>query len=335
MKTDSHLIIINRAALAESGGWIHIVPAGELRNHAAGLVQVLDEKAFDSILANIEADRQRLGDRWPGVYAGEEHFIYNDAKSSAAFAWFKDFEKRADGIWAKDDGLTDLGREAVQNRRFKFTSFVADRRDTEPLDGNKVRILKIDTVGFTNQANGKELLTPICNRENFAGEVAPAVNQNQQPKGKSMQNIAKKLGLAAEASEEAVLEAIAKLQERATALESENKEMVANRVEADLVKYADRFTPEAKDTVKAALLRNRAETVALLESVRLPAPAPAKAPLVLNRGDAKTPAPAAAAPEAAMAEKIVNRANVLVAGGMKFEKAWNQARTELAEPDRK
>lgn len=79
-------------------------------------------------------------------------------------AWFKNFEKRADGIWAHEDGLTDLGREAVRTQRYKFTSFVADRRDTQPLGGNRHRILKIDTVGFTNQANGKELLTPIRNR---------------------------------------------------------------------------------------------------------------------------------------------------------------------------
>ena len=79
---NSALIIFNRAPLATLGGWIHIVPKGELPNREAGLVQVLDEPAFDAILANIAADRARLGDRWPGVYAGKEHFIYNDEQDS-------------------------------------------------------------------------------------------------------------------------------------------------------------------------------------------------------------------------------------------------------------
>ncbi|MDB6023331.1 MAG: Mu-like prophage protein [Pedosphaera sp.] len=166
-----HLIICNRAnPISADGGFIHIVPKGELPNPEAGIVQVLDDKSMDAILANLAADKKRLGDNWPGLYAGEEHFIYDDKQSSAAFAWFKDFEKRADGIWASDDGLTDLGRAAIQNKRFKFTSFVADPQDTQPLDGNRVRILKVDTIGFTNAANGKELLTPITNRATMAQE---------------------------------------------------------------------------------------------------------------------------------------------------------------------
>ena len=162
----------NRASAAD-GGWIHIVPKGELLNDKAGVVQVLDDGALDSILRNIESDRARLGARWPGLYAGREHHIYDD-KDSEALAWFKNFQKRADGIWAHDDGLTDLGREALQNQRYKFTSFVADRRDTQPLGGNRHRILKVDTIGFTNQANGKELLSPITNRGTFTAAPAQA-----------------------------------------------------------------------------------------------------------------------------------------------------------------
>lgn len=160
----ARLLILNRLPATPTGGWIHIVPKGELPNPAADVVQVLDERAHNSILANIETDKQRLGNKWPGIYAGREHFIYNEDADSAALAWFKEFQKRDDGIWAKDDGLTPTGRQAITNGEYKFTSFAADPRDTEKLDGNRVRILKIDTVGFTNQANGKELLTPITNR---------------------------------------------------------------------------------------------------------------------------------------------------------------------------
>lgn len=335
----SHLIITNRAPVNTAAGWIHIVPKGELENREAGLVQVLDDAALDSILNGLEADKARLGNRWPGLYFGEEHFIYNDNKSSVAWAWAKEFQKRDDGLWAKPEFTSPALAERIANKEFKFTSFVADRRDTEKLGGNKVRILKIETVGFTNQANGKELLTPIVNRDTFAGASAPAVNQNQQPKGLQMQNIAKKLGLAAEASEEAILAAIAKLMDqassmqvevgelknRASALEKENATFLAGQVEADLVKYASQIKPESKEAVKAALLTNRAGTIALLEATI----ATPVAPKILNRASASTPsAKPAAAEDSAQAEKIVNRANVLVAGGMKFETAWNQARRE-------
>ena len=142
-------------------------------------MQVLDDAALDSILANIAADRSRLGDKWPGIYAGREHFIYEDDQDSAALAWFKDFEKRADGIWARDDGLTPLGREAITNGSYKFTSFSANLSETQKLDGNKVRVLKLDTIGFTNQANGKELLTPITNRgTNAPGRASVPASRN-------------------------------------------------------------------------------------------------------------------------------------------------------------
>ena len=148
-------VVCNRT-FESDGGWIHIVPKGELPNSGASIVQVLDDKSMNSILSNIEKARNRMGDKWPGIYAGREHFIYNEDKDSEALAWFKDFEKRPDGIWANENGLTDIGRDAIRNKRYKFTSFVADRSDLEKLDGDRYRVLAIDTVGFTNMANGKE-----------------------------------------------------------------------------------------------------------------------------------------------------------------------------------
>jgi len=158
------IFIQNRDVKQPAGGWIHLVPKGELLNSQAGIVQVLDDEALNSILANIQKEKNRLGDKWPGIYAGREHFIYNGEQDSEALAWFKDFEKRDDGIWGADNGLTDIGMDAIKNRRYKFTSFVADRGDLKKIDGNRFRVMKIETIGFTNHANGKELLTPISNR---------------------------------------------------------------------------------------------------------------------------------------------------------------------------
>ncbi|HTR41504.1 MAG TPA: phage protease [Pseudomonadales bacterium] len=167
--TTEKLFIYNRSEA--DGDWIHIVPKGELPNKAAGIVQVLDDKALHNILVNITREKFQKGDDWPGVYAGREHFIYNENKDSEALAWFKDFEQRDNGLWANASGLTDIGREAVKNKRYKYTSFVSDRGDMEHLGENRYRVNKIETVGFTNMANGKELLTPITNREGATNDT--------------------------------------------------------------------------------------------------------------------------------------------------------------------
>jgi len=345
----SHVIIRNRAALASDSGWIHIVPKGELPNAEAKIVQVLDEPALDSILANITAAKNRLGDKWPGIYAGREHFIYDDTQDSAALGWFKDFEKRADGIWAKDDGLTPAGKTAVMNREYKYTSFVADRSDLKKVEGNKYRVMAIETVGFTNQANGKELLTPIVNRNNSAGAGASAASNQQQnnERTKTMKSIAQKLGLAAEASEDAILAEVTKLQNRVTELTplAEENTKLKNRVaKADEAAVSALL---ASHNVKDEKVLNRLkpvitaidtheERVAALNDLGFkvenkPAAA-APGTRVLNRQPAAVTTTATAetpADDKELAQKIMNRTVELQGKGMKFEPAWTQARREI------
>jgi hypothetical protein len=169
-------VIFNRATKSREG-WIHIVPRGELPNAEAKVVQVLDDPALDSIFNRLQTEHGAAGA--PGLYAGREHFIYDPSKDSEALAWFKTFNRDNDGIWASADGLTDIGREAVRNRRYKFTSFVADGSDLKKVEGNRYRVMGIETVGFTNMANGRELLTPIMNRQ--GDEQLNAEGQTVQP----------------------------------------------------------------------------------------------------------------------------------------------------------
>ncbi len=129
-------------------------------------------------MANIQADKQEQGADWPGIYLGLEHHIFDPAKSSEAYGWLKDFKQDSDGIWAHEDGLTDLGRDAIKNKRFKYTSFVADPSDLEKLGGNRARVLRIENVGLTNQANGRELLKPIVNRGE--SKERPSANQHEE-----------------------------------------------------------------------------------------------------------------------------------------------------------
>ncbi|MEI8289811.1 MAG: phage protease [Verrucomicrobiota bacterium] len=340
----SHVVIFNRAPLASCSGWIHIVPKGELPNAEAGIVQVLDDAAMDSILAGIEKDKNRLGDRWPGIYAGREHFIYDDTKDSAALAWFKDFEKRADGIWAKDDGLTPAGSAAVTNREYKFTSFVSDPKQLKKLDGKRYRITGIETIGFTNQANGKELLTPITNRDpNFAVSREPVDSTaNQNIKNKKMKTVCTLLGLSAEADEQSVHAAVAKLQNRVTELTplADENTKLKNRLTA--------LDSEAVDTLLAAhgvkeekVLNRLKPVIAALPTLAERETAlvdfgfkkieakPAPAARVLNRGNAAgTGAEAAPLDEQAKVEKIRNRCSELTKSGVKFDTAWAQAVAE-------
>ena len=62
----------------------------------AGVTQILDDAALESILADLRNQKATRG----GLYFGEEHFIYDPGKSSEAFAWAREFELDTHGIWA-------------------------------------------------------------------------------------------------------------------------------------------------------------------------------------------------------------------------------------------
>jgi hypothetical protein len=328
----SHVVIFNRAPLASRDGWIHIVPKGELPNAEAGIVQVLDDSAMDAILAGIEKDKNRLGDRWPGVYAGREHFIYDDTKDSAALAWFKEFKKDVDGLWAKDDGLTPAGTAAVTNREYKFTSFVSDPKQLQKISGTRYRVTGIETIGFTNQANGKELLTPITNRATILAddELSSAANQQQKTKNK-MKNIATKLGLAAEASEDAILAEVTKIQNRIVELtpladdntKLKNRIAVADAAAVDSLLAAHGVKDQkVLNRLKPVLLgiEKQEDRVATLTDFGFK-PGEQKTtatPRVLNRGAGAVTAQEAGDDEAAQkaeqarATKVMNRAKQLM-----------------------
>jgi len=394
MHATQRLIVFNRAALTSAGGWIHIVPKGELTNAEAGIVQVLDEAALEAILAALEKDRQRLGDKWPGLYAGREHFIYDSDQDSAALAWFKDFQKRGDGIWAKADGLTPDGASALKNGQYKYTSFVADPSNLQPVGdevtsrgagehssrralqnalpgcrvmktvGDEVtsrgpnpgmtsgehssrralqdalpryRVMKIETVGFTNYANGKELLTPITNRTDaggatiFAGAGAPAANQPNTKK--PMNRIATKLGLAADAGADDILEAVSRIMNRADitpdalailqagheSLAEQNLALLGEQVDSLLAEHGVR-DEKVVNRLRPVLagLKNRAERVATLGDFGFKAAgerSQSAATRVLNRGTgaATVADKSAGAPmDRDRAQKITNRAQALM-----------------------
>jgi hypothetical protein len=344
MKNNQRLVIFNRAPVSAVDGWIHIVPKGELPNAEAGIVQVLDDTALDSILANIAKVKNRLGDNWPGIYAGREHFIYDSTQDSEALAWFKNFEKRPNGIWTKDDGLTDIGTEAVTNRRYKFTSFAADPSDLKKISGNRYRVMAIETVGFTNQANGKELLTPITNRSlrtatggeiTFADASAEADANKTTNKGQQMKSVCTLLGLSAEADEQSVHAAVTKLLNRAditpaalTSLQAEhktfgeqNQTLLGEQVDGLIAEHGlkdEKVINRLKPVL--ATLKNRKERLDYLADFGfkpVEAGKSAPAPRILNRGTTavattETDEAVTLAAEQDRAQKVMNRASAIV-----------------------
>lgn len=347
--------ILNREFQHPADHWYMIEPRGDHANRAAGLVQVIDAEAGASIVNRFNADAA-AGQLSHGteMLIDHEHFKHDQDKETRAYGWLTRLENRDDGIYGQVR-WTNTGKAAVDGGDYRFFSTEYDPRDVKILNDGKVkrvRPLRLDGLTLTNNPNNKGG-RPITNRGGEKTDLrgaAVAAPAEPQTKGKPMKSVCTLLGLSEDAQESSVLEAVTRLKNRAdispadaqklrdenTALKSENKTLIANRVEADLESYKDCYKAEERETVKADLIANREITVRGFERVRSTAkaaPTPAGQRMVLNRADGKAPAPARAShgeADAATAEKITNRASELVAGGMKFERAWNQASREVA-----
>jgi hypothetical protein len=113
----------------------------------------------------------------------------------------------------------------------------------QDLGGNRFRVLRIDTIGFTNQANGKEILTPINNR---GASTNPAAREIQHEAAALMGRLVEE-------------------EKRSSGLPtSAALRMVANRMPALNSLAAGRLSAEDFFAVypeMGALLRNRADGV--------------------------------------------------------------------------
>lgn len=170
-----------------------------------------------------------------------------------------------------------------------------------------------------------------------------------------MKSVATKLGLSADASEEAVLAEVTKimnratdaegkitpLQTRVTALETENGALLGEQIDSDLAAHGVK-DEKVVNRVRPILvgLKNRAERVSFIELFGSQETKETKGTegtrQVLNRADAKTPGAKGAgepANEQEKAQKILNRANELrgSAPGRSWESCWNQAVSEATK----
>jgi Mu-like prophage I protein len=360
--------ILNRNFQHPADGWYQIEAKGEHPNRAAGIVQVIDDEATQSIVNRFNDDaaagKLRHGNE---MLIDHEHFSDQPDQETRAYGWLQQLQNRADGIYGQIR-WTRTGQDAVDGGDYRFFSTEYEPSDLQPVKseiGNrkseiqKARPLRLAGLTLTNMNNNRGQ-KPITNRrydKTFAGsgESADTTETNQQPKGK-MKTVCSLLGLSAEADEASVHAAVSKLlnrgditvadlttlKNRSTELETENQTLLGEQVDALLDAHGVK-EEKLRNRLKPVIggYKNREERVAaLIEFGYKPVEAKADKPnqsRTLNRGTGKTEEAASAAEseedDQGIAEKITNRAQELkgAAPARSFDSCWNQAKRELAQ----
>ena len=379
--------ILNREFQHPADNWYMIEPLGDHPNKPAGIVQVIDAEAAAVIVNRFNADAA-AGKLSHGseMLIDHEHFKHDAEKETRAYGWATKLANRADGIYAQIRWTT-TGKAAVDGGDYRFFSSEYDPSDLKVLNDGKpkrVRPLKLDGLTLTNEPNNKGgrpitnrvlrtatmsggkctcpdcdcdldpvpdaddvLNCPTC-KTKFATPSGAASNQTTKNRTNKMKNIATKLGLAAEASEEAILEAVTKIMNRNATLEplaAENTTLT-NRLkslETDQVAgvFAECQVTDAKIinrlTPVLLPLENRQARLEYLADLNITPAKPGKAApaeRVLNRSSAAaataagTTTATGATDEAARVDKIRNRCSELTKSGLSFDAAWAKAVSE-------
>lgn len=304
MKTTA-IPILNRAGKIPDDGWYHVVPMGEfkVKHNGSTIMQVIDDRAVAAMAERYQA----AGDK---LLVDFDHFSYDEGHKSEAAGWVVAVEARSDGLWARIE-WTDAGEPAIMNKRYRFVSPVWLPEDCDALGDNRLRPLRLDSIGLTNQPNLKGM-QPLSNR-------GPG-HQQQETR---MKKVIELLGLPAETTDLAAVEAVTALMNRAKendALKNRAEAAeakIATMEKASLEAEADAFVEQHKDVianrdeVRRQYIANRDATTAILKGLKPAAQADqARAPL-FNRQQA-TPADDVPA-DTKKAVAIRNRAHAIQA----------------------
>lgn len=328
----------NRKFSLPADGWFQLSPMGEFpgdREYDDGtketVVQVIDEPALDSMIANFSREKARPN--FPGLLVDFDHESQLPGRSTAAGGWIQNLAKRSDGLWAQID-LTTLGQTQLEGGVFRLPSPVWDGPDIAP---GRMRPTVLLRGAFTNDPNLRGTM-PLSNRRS-----GPAHNPPDEGKETKDQNTMKRilavLGLAETASEDAAVDAISGIKNRAgqyDTLKASHDALVDQVAEGDLDAHSVTDADERK-AIKPMLISNRAGTLALLKKGAKPTNAnPAQKP-IHNRAAAGVPAADAVDKtdeptdaERQRAAKISNRARELQAANPRrgFGECFNQATSE-------
>jgi hypothetical protein len=310
--------IYNRENAAPADGWFQIEVSGE---HAVGdgRRQVIDEAALQAIVNRFREESAKEG--FAGLLVDADHLSHDLTRDTAALAWLKDLDIRNGQLHGLLD-LTDLGEAAVKGRRYKWFSTEYAAADLEPLGDGRVRPTRLSGLAFTNRPNNRGA-KPISNRDGTTppGETTPKHNTNT----KTMQSIAEKLGLSAEATEADILNRITTLQGEVETMKKQDAETKADAV---LNRLGNRVPEAVRPQWREQLITNREAAEKLMEASF---PEKKDEPRIFNREGAK---PAVA--DAKTEDEKANAQSSLVTSirnreRCNFETAWNIAKGERPE----
>lgn len=248
METEINIDVV---AAGETVPGVQICPFGDWPGKER--LQICDSKAFTQLIADWDAAgaKEILMDF---EHASETGSVDSDTRAAA---WISNLAIDDERGLVGDFKFTDEGAAAITNRRLRFLSPVW------PLDADG-RPTHLKSVALTNTPNIP--VDPILNK---ADPETTAVEEKKE--NPNMDKIKEILGLAPEASEEEVLNAI-------TAAVAKNKECEeeARKAEAEaLEKEADEFAEQNsckvnKDVCKAQYIANKEACKALVAAIASP-----------------------------------------------------------------
>ena len=201
---------------------------------------------------------------------------------TSAAAWVSNVRVDPERGLVGDFKLTDVGAEAISNRRLRFlsVSWFVNKETHEPI--------RITSIALTNKPNIP--VAPVLNKE----QPDPAnVEDKENP---NMDKIKEALGLAPEATEEDVLNAIA-------AMVKKNKDAEQAALDKEAEDFASANSKKCnKEVLKAQYLANKEVAKAIVAGIPDAPAAP-----VCNKADAKAPSFASGADaDAKVLEKYEN-----------------------------
>ena len=235
---------------------VQLSPFGDFPGLLEGrrVVQTCDRAAFERLVANFSGE----------VLVDFEHKAETGGDTEAA-AWVQGLRiDPAKGLMATFK-FTDVGAEAVANRRLRFLSPVWSLDEAGRPD-------RLVSVGLTNKPNLP--VRPLLNRE--PGEPLPVEEKDTRMK----EQLIAALGLAPEATDDDVVAAVAALKQR-----YDEQEAAALNAEAEQVAEENKERICNKEAFKALYVKNREAAKAMIACL-----APAAKPAVCNKAEARMPA---------------------------------------------
>ena len=217
-------------------------------------------------LQNVVKDWEQHGSK--EILVDFEHQSESSERCSdtSAAAWVSNVRVDPERGLVGDFKLTDVGAEAVSNRRLRFlsVSWFVNKETHEPI--------RITSIALTNKPNIP--VAPVLNKEQ------PDTANVEEKENPNMDKIKEALGLAPEATEEDVLNAIA-------AMVKKNKDAEEAALEKEAEDFAEQNSKKCnKEVLKAQYLANKDVAKALVAGI----PDAPAAQQLLNKGAVTAPA---------------------------------------------